>query len=402
MRFVLWFGLISALGRLRLRRRPQHHGAVPRDSRRQRRARGLHHAGPARRSRWCSGSGRALVGPHGRHWAISITGYALTMVSVPLMAAAWTLWPAAVLVVSERFGKAVRTPARDTMLAQASTDLGRGRTFAIHEALDQSGAFVGPLVVAAAIALGGGYRWGFGILAVPGAAAIVVLCRCAARSIAGALRAPRTAALGRAHRVELPAPLLVVRGLHRAEHDGLRNVRGARLPPAGPPRGPLGGDPDRLRRGDGACRPGRARLRLAVRPHRAARPGRRAVLHRDRALPVVLDDAGPGVGGRGGVGRRARDAREHDARGGGRPRAGEPARYRLRHVHGRLRARPGWPAAPRSARCTRTRSRSVEVFVVVDAGRRARRVRAGQRSLGATSAAERRERLAGRSAPRCR
>jgi MFS family permease len=117
----------------------------------------------------------ALSDRTGRHWALSIGGYALTMVSVPLMAAAWTLWPAATLVISERFGKAIRTPARDTMLAQASTDLGRGRTFAIHEALDQSGAFVGPLVVSAAIAISGGYRWGFGILAIPGAAAIIVV-----------------------------------------------------------------------------------------------------------------------------------------------------------------------------------------------------------------------------------
>jgi MFS family permease len=117
----------------------------------------------------------ALSDRSGRHWAISITGYAITMVSVPLMAVAWTLWPAAVLVICERFGKAVRTPARDTMLAQASVDIGRGRAFAIHEAVDQSGAFVGPLVVAAAIALGGGYRWGFGILVVPGVAAMAVV-----------------------------------------------------------------------------------------------------------------------------------------------------------------------------------------------------------------------------------
>lgn len=117
----------------------------------------------------------ALSDRSGRHWAISIAGYTMTMVSVPLMAAAWTLWPAAALVIAERFGKAVRTPARDTMLAQASIDIGRGRAFAIHEALDQSGAFVGPLFVAAAIALGGGYRWGFGILAIPGIAAILVI-----------------------------------------------------------------------------------------------------------------------------------------------------------------------------------------------------------------------------------
>ena len=117
----------------------------------------------------------ALSDRTGRHWAQSIFGYAVTMVSVPLMAAAWTLWPAAVLVISERFGKAIRAPARDTMLAQASTDMGRGRAFAIHEALDQSGAFIGPLVVSAAIAISGGYRWAFGVLAVPGAAAIVVV-----------------------------------------------------------------------------------------------------------------------------------------------------------------------------------------------------------------------------------
>jgi MFS family permease len=113
----------------------------------------------------------------GRHWTQSIVGYAMTMISVPLMAVAWTLWPAAVLTITERFGKAVRTPSRDTMLAQASVDMGRGHAFAIHEALDQSGAFVGPLVVALAIALGGGYRWGFAILALPGIAAMLVIFR---------------------------------------------------------------------------------------------------------------------------------------------------------------------------------------------------------------------------------
>jgi MFS family permease len=112
----------------------------------------------------------------GRHWALSILGYVTTVVSVPLLATAWALWPAAVLVVAERFGKAVRTPARDTMLAQASSDVGRGRAFALHEALDQSGALVGPLVVAAAVALSG-FRLGFAVLAVPGLAALWALMR---------------------------------------------------------------------------------------------------------------------------------------------------------------------------------------------------------------------------------
>ncbi|HET9092978.1 MAG TPA: MFS transporter [Acidimicrobiales bacterium] len=111
----------------------------------------------------------------GRHWAIAITGYAITVVSVPLLGAGGPLAVACLLVVAERFGKAVRTPARDTMLAEASVDLGRGRAFAVHEALDQSGAMVGPLVVAAVLATHHGYHDAFVVLAVPGVAALGVL-----------------------------------------------------------------------------------------------------------------------------------------------------------------------------------------------------------------------------------
>ena len=113
----------------------------------------------------------------GRPWPITIAGYAITMVAAPLLAVASALWPAAVLAILERFGKAVRTPARDTMLAQASTDMGRGKAFALHEALDQSGALVGPLMVAGAIAVLGGLKWGFAALAIPAAGALAVLVR---------------------------------------------------------------------------------------------------------------------------------------------------------------------------------------------------------------------------------
>lgn len=112
----------------------------------------------------------------GRRWALSITGYVITIVAVPLLAAAQMLWQAAGLIVAERFGKAVRTPARDTMLAQAGVSLGRGWAFGVHEALDQSGAVLGPLLVAAMVALSG-YRLGFAVLAVPGALAVVALVR---------------------------------------------------------------------------------------------------------------------------------------------------------------------------------------------------------------------------------
>ena len=109
-----------------------------------------------------------------RYWPISIAGYVVTVVAVPALGAVATLWQAAAAVVAERFGKAVRTPARDTMLGYASTDMGRGKAFAVHEALDQSGALLGPLLVAGMVALSG-YRLGFAVLAVPGILAMVTL-----------------------------------------------------------------------------------------------------------------------------------------------------------------------------------------------------------------------------------
>ena len=94
--------------------------------------------------------------------------------SVPLLAVTQSLWPAAGLIIAERFGKAVRTPARDSMLAQASTDMGRGIAFAAHEALDQSGALLGPLLVAGMIVVSG-YRAAFLVLAAPGVLVLLVL-----------------------------------------------------------------------------------------------------------------------------------------------------------------------------------------------------------------------------------
>jgi predicted MFS family arabinose efflux permease len=99
------------------------------------------------------------------------------MVSVPLLGVAGGLAPAAALYNSERLGKAIRTPSRDTMLAHASAVVGVGRTFGLHEALDQTGALLGPLLVAVVIATGGSYRLAYALLAVPGVIALAVLLR---------------------------------------------------------------------------------------------------------------------------------------------------------------------------------------------------------------------------------
>nr|WP_285289317.1 MFS transporter [Arthrobacter sp. ISL-48] len=109
-----------------------------------------------------------------KYWPLTIAGYALTVIAVPLLALAGTLWQASALVIMERFGKAVRTPARDTMLSHAGAEIGWGKAFAIHEALDQSGAMLGPLLVGLMIGVSG-YQLGFGVLSVPGAVALVAV-----------------------------------------------------------------------------------------------------------------------------------------------------------------------------------------------------------------------------------
>jgi MFS family permease len=111
----------------------------------------------------------------GRYWAVTLWGYALNLVAVPLLALAGSWELAAILIVAERMGKAVRTPARDAMLSHATARMGRGWGFGLHEAMDQTGAVLGPLIVAAALYLSNGYRAGFGVLAVPAVLALSVL-----------------------------------------------------------------------------------------------------------------------------------------------------------------------------------------------------------------------------------
>jgi hypothetical protein len=116
----------------------------------------------------------------GGYWRATIAGYALTAVCVPLMAVTPFLGAAGLaagclLVLAERTGKAVRSPAKSTLLAQAAGAVGMGRGFGVHKALDQVGAFAGPLLVAALVALTGALWPALAFLAVPGAASILLL-----------------------------------------------------------------------------------------------------------------------------------------------------------------------------------------------------------------------------------
>lgn len=121
-----------------------------------------------------------LADRSGRYWSLTILGYAMTAVCVPLLAVApfvgsAGLAVAATLILLERAGKAIRSPSKSALLARVTVTVGRGRGFAVHKALDQVGAFAGPLVVAGVIGLAGVQWPAFAVLAVPGAVCLLLL-----------------------------------------------------------------------------------------------------------------------------------------------------------------------------------------------------------------------------------
>ncbi len=114
----------------------------------------------------------------GKFWPIAFIGYFIQMLSVPALAFAKTWQAAALLILFERIGKAIRNPPRDVMLSHAAHEMGYGWGFGIHEALDQFGALFGPLLVAAILLYWNhDYHQAFAILLVP---ALLTLCLLAA------------------------------------------------------------------------------------------------------------------------------------------------------------------------------------------------------------------------------
>jgi MFS family permease len=112
----------------------------------------------------------------GRYWPITIGGYVLQMSVVPLLALAGSWQVAALLIILERVGKAIRNPPRDAMLSHAAKEMGYGWGFGVHEALDQFGALAGPLVVALIVAASNhDYKTAFAALAVPAAIMLSLL-----------------------------------------------------------------------------------------------------------------------------------------------------------------------------------------------------------------------------------
>ena len=118
-----------------------------------------------------------------KYWPMTIIGYILDVLAVPALALVgergW-IW-ACILLVIQRTGKAIKKPAKDTIMSFAASQTGVGKSFGLQELLDQIGAFLGPLLLYFVMLFQGGkdlfhtYAFCFGILAIPGFITILLL-----------------------------------------------------------------------------------------------------------------------------------------------------------------------------------------------------------------------------------
>jgi MFS family permease len=153
----------------------------------------------------------------GRYWGITLFGYALNLLAVPALALAGRWEVAALLMIAERTGKGIRNPPRDVMLSHATSRIGRGWGFGLHEALDQIGAVIGPLCAAAVLSLRQNYREAFAWL---GVSAILALLSLAGarfaypnpRELEAETSSIRRGGLGRAYWVYVVGVALVAAG----------------------------------------------------------------------------------------------------------------------------------------------------------------------------------------------
>ena len=117
------------------------------------------------------------------YWTMTIVGYVLDVLAVPALALVgehgW-VWACALLVI-QRMGKAVKKPAKDTILSFAASQEGVGKSFGIQEVLDQIGAFLGPVLLYLVMLFKTDgttfevYAACFAVLAIPGAITLVLL-----------------------------------------------------------------------------------------------------------------------------------------------------------------------------------------------------------------------------------
>lgn len=118
-----------------------------------------------------------------KYWPMVIFGYILDIVAVPALALVGEKgWIAAAsLLVIQRMGKAIKKPAKDTIMSFAASQEGVGKSFGIQEMLDQIGAFLGPVFLYLVMLFKTDgttfeiYKTAFAFLAIPGFITILLL-----------------------------------------------------------------------------------------------------------------------------------------------------------------------------------------------------------------------------------
>lgn len=117
------------------------------------------------------------------YWFMTIFGYVIDVLAVPALALVgengWIA--AAILLIIQRMGKAIKKPAKDTIMSFAASQEGVGKSFGIQEMLDQIGAFLGPVLLYVVMLFKTTgttfeiYSTCFAVLAIPGAITLIML-----------------------------------------------------------------------------------------------------------------------------------------------------------------------------------------------------------------------------------
>jgi MFS family permease len=102
-----------------------------------------------------------------RRKPLVLIGYGLASITRPFVALATQPWHVLAVRVTDRIGKGIRSSPRDALIADAAGDEA-GRAFGFHQAMDNAGAVVGPLVATALMGMGLSLRQVFAVAVVPG------------------------------------------------------------------------------------------------------------------------------------------------------------------------------------------------------------------------------------------
>src|SRR5437773_10818574 len=100
----------------------------------------------------------------GRYWLVTFIGYAINLFAVPAMALAGNWQVAALLILAERIGRALRKPTVEAMLSYTTGKHGRGWVYGVNTALDETCATLGPLLIAVVLFFKGSYQAAYALL----------------------------------------------------------------------------------------------------------------------------------------------------------------------------------------------------------------------------------------------